>query len=130
MDFGSLNLASISAPGVYYDKEDFLMRGYGSTPSDLTITTETYYPIWIYNPSLSNTGYSHTQLRRDSTVTVGGGTVSFDGDHTITISNINFNYEGNALVVVGPSMPALTVDLVGQSTATSGCTVLSLWYSR
>ena len=127
VDFGSLNLASISAPGVYYDKEDFLMRGYGSTPSDLTITTETYYPIWIYDPSLSNTGYSHTQLRRDSTVTVGGGTVSFDGDHTITISNINFNYEGNALVVVGPSMPALTVDLVGQSTATSGCTVLSLW---
>ena len=127
VDFGSLNLASISAQGVYYDKEDFVMRGYGSTPSDLTITAETYYPIWIYDPSLSYTGYSHTQLRRDSTVTVGGGTVSFDGDHTITISNINFNYEGNALVVVGPSMPALTVDLVGQSTATSGCTVLSLW---
>ena len=127
VDFGSLNLASISAQGVYYDKEDLVMRGYGPTPSDLTITTETYYPIWIYDPSLSYTGYSHTQLRRDSTVTVGGGTVSFDGDHTITISNINFNYEGNALVVVGPSMPALTVDLVGQSTATSGCTVLSLW---
>lgn len=127
VDFGSLNLASISAQGVYYDKEGFVMSGYGYTPSDLTITTETYYPIWIYKPSLSNTGYSHTQLRRDSTITVGGGTVSFDGDHTITISNINFNYEGNALVVVGPSMPALTVDLVGQSTAISGCTVLSLW---
>lgn len=125
--FGSLNLASISAQGVYYDKDGFIMRGYGSTPSDLTITTETYYPIWIYDPSLSNTGYSHTQLRSDSTVTVGGGTVSFDGDHTITISNINFDYGSNALVVVGPSMPALTVDLVGQSTATSGCTVLSLW---
>ena len=127
VDFGSLNLASISAQGVYYDKEDFVMRGRDTTPSDLTITTETYYPIWIYNPSLSNTGYSHTQLRRDSTVTVGGGTVSFDGDHTITISNINFKYEGNALVVVGPSMPELTVNLIGQSTATSGCTVLSLW---
>ena len=127
VDFGSLNLASISAQGVYYDKEDFVMRGYGPTPSDLTITTETYYPIWIYNPSLSSTGYSHTQLRRDSTITIGDGTVSFDGDHTITISNINFNYESNALVVVGPSMPALTVDLVGQSTAIRGCTVLSLW---
>lgn len=127
VDFGSLNLASISAQGVYYDKEDFLMRGYGSTPSDLTITTETYYPIWIYDTSLSSTGYSHTQLRRDSTITIGDGTVSFDGDHTITISNINFNYESNALVVVGPSMPALTVDLVEQSTATRGCTVLSLW---
>lgn len=127
VDFGSLNLASISAQGVYYDKEGFVMRGYGSTPSDLTITTETYYPIWIYDPSLSSTGYSHTQLRSDSTVTVGDGTVSFDGDHTITISNINFNIESNALVVVGPSMPALTVDLVGQSTATRGCTVLSLW---
>lgn len=127
VDFGSLNLASISAQGVYYDKEDFLMRGYGSTPSDLTITTETYYPIWIYDTSLSSTGYSHTQLRRDSTITIGDGTVSFDGDHTITISNINFNYESNALVVVGPSMPALTVDLVGQSTATRYCSVLSLW---
>ena len=127
VDFGSLNLASISAQGVYYDTDGFLMRGHDTTPSDLTITTETYYPIWIYDPSLSNTGYSHTQLRRDSTVTVGDGTVSFDGNHTITISNINFNYEGNALVVVGPSMTELTVNLVGQSTATSGCTVLSLW---
>lgn len=127
VDFGSLNLASISAQGVYYDTDGFLMRGHGTTPSDLTITTETYYPIWIYDPSLSNTGYSHTQLRRDSTVTVGDGTVSFDGDHTITISNVNFNYEGNALVVVGPSMTELTVNQVGESTATSGCTVLSLW---
>lgn len=126
VDFGSLNLASISAQGVYYDKEGFVMSGYGSTPSDLTITTETYYPIWIYDP-LSSTGYRHTQLRSDSTVTVGGGTVSFDGDHTITISNINFNYDSNALVVVGPSMTALTVNLVGESTAGRYCSVLSLW---
>ena len=127
VDFGSLNLASIYAQGVYYDTDGFLMRGHGTTPSDLTITTETYYPIWIYDPSLSNTGYSHTQLRGESAITIGDGTVSFDGNHTITISNINFNYEGNTLIVVSPSMTELTVNLVGQSTATSGCTVLSLW---
>ena len=127
VDFGSLNLASISAQGVYYDTDGFLMRGRDTTPSDLTITTETYYPIWIYDPSLSNTSRSHTQLRGESTITIGDGSVSFNGNDTITISNINFNYEGNTLIVVGPSMTELTVNLVGQSTATSGCTVLSLW---
>ena len=104
VDFGSLNLASISAQGVYYDTDGFLMRGRDTTPSDLTITTETYYPIWIYDPSLSNTSRSHTQLRGESTITIGDGSVSFNGNDTITISNINFNYEGNTLIVVGPSM--------------------------
>lgn len=126
VDFGSLNLASTSAQGVYYDTDDFLMRGHDNNPSDLTITTETYYPIWIYDPSLSQTGYSHTQLSGESTIEIGEGTVSFDGEHTITISNIAFNYEGNTMIVVGPSMEQLTVNLVGESTATD-CSVLSLW---
>lgn len=127
VDFGNLNLASTYAQGVYYDTDDFLMRSHDTPPRDLTITTETYYPIWIFDPSLSNNALSHTQLSGESTsVTVGGGTVSFDGDHTITISNINFNYDGNTLIVVGPSMEQLTVNLVGESTATD-CSVLSLW---
>ncbi len=126
VDFGNLNLASTYAQGVYYDTDDFLMRGHDTPPRDLTITTETYYPIWIYDPSLSNTGYSHTQLSGESTIEIGEGTVSFDGNHTITISNINFHYEGNTLIVVGPSMTELTVNLVGESTATN-CSVLSLW---
>ena len=126
VDFGSLNLASTSAQGVYYDTDDFLMRGHDTTPRDLTITTEAYYPIWIYDPSLSQTGYSHTQLRGESTIEIGEGTVSFDGEHTITISNVAFNYEGNTMIVVGPSMEQLTVNLVGTSSAGES-TVLSLW---
>ena len=127
VDFGNLNLASTYAQGVYYDTDDFLMRSHDTPPRDLTITTETYYPIWIFDPSLSNNALSYTQLSGESTsVTVGGGTVSFIGDHTITISNVNFHYEGNTLIVVGPSMTELTVNLVGESTATD-CSVLSLW---
>ena len=127
VDFGNLNLASTSAQGVYYDKSDNLMRGHDTPPRDLTITTATYYPIWIYDPSLSQAAYSsHTQLSGESTIEIGEGTVSFDGDHTITISNINFHYEGNTLIVVGPSMTELTVNLDGESTATD-CSVLSLW---
>lgn len=127
VDFGNLNLASTISQGVYYDKTDNLMRGLDTNPSDLTITTETYYPIWIYDPSISSTGYSHTQLTGESTITIGEGTVSFDGNHTITMSNINFNYDGNTIIVVGPSMTKLIVNLVGTSSAGSESIVLSLW---
>ena len=134
VDFGNLNLASASAQGVYYDSSEigYHMAGYGGNPNDLTITTDTYYPIWIYDPSLSNTGYPYTQLRGESTIIINDnsenpGTVSFNGDYTITISNVDFNYEGNTLIVVGPGMEELTVNLVGTSTVRSGSIFLSLW---
>ena len=130
VDFGNLNLASRSAQGVYYDKSNNLMSGNGGNPSDLKITTETYYPIWIHDSSISSTGYSHTQLSEGATsVAVGGGTVSFDGNHTITISNVAFNYEDNNMIVVGPSMTELTVKLDGTSSARDRSTVLGLWKS-
>ncbi len=133
VDFGNLNLASASAQGVYYDSSRYyIMAGYGGNPNDLTITTDKYYPIWIYDPSLSNTGYPYTQLRGESTITINDnsenpGTVSFNGDHTITISNVDFNYSNNTLIVVGPSMEQLDVNLVGTSTGGEATTILSLW---
>lgn len=128
VDFGSLNLASTSAQGVYYDSSSKLMAGHGTNPRELTITTEKYYPIWIYDPSLSTTGYSHTQLNSDKlSVAVGNGTVSFDGEHTITISGASINSGSNTMIVVGPDMSELTVHLVGASTGTDATTILALW---
>ena len=127
VDFGNLNLASASGLGVYYDSSYQQIEGYGSSPSDLTITTDTYYPIWIYDPSLGQEA-SHTQLNSNKlSVAFGEGTISFDGNHTITMNNVNFNYEDNTLIVVGPGMEELTVNLVGTSTVRSGSIFLSLW---
>lgn len=131
VDFGSLNLASTSAQGVYYDSSSKLMAGHGTNPNELIITTEKYYPIWIYDPSLVTTGYSHTQLRGNSTITINEnssnpGTIAFDGQ-TIAINQIDFNRDGNTLIVVGPGMEQLTINLVGASTVESGSSFLSLW---
>lgn len=129
VDFGNLNLASASAQGVYYDSSEYgyHMAGYGGNPNNLTITTETYHPIWIYDPSLDEQA-SHTQLNSNKlSVAFGEGTISFDGNHTITMNNVDFNYEDNTLIVVGPGMEELTVNLVGTSTVRSGSIFLSLW---
>ena len=129
VDFGGLNLASRSGQGVYYDSSEYgyHMAGYGGNPNNLTITTETYHPIWIYDPSLGQEA-SHTQLNSNKlSVAFGEGTISFDGNHTITMNNVDFNYEDNTLIVVGPGMEELTVNLVGTSTVRSGSIFLSLW---
>lgn len=125
VNFGDLNLAS-NTPGVYYNDIDYFMAGPAGNPSDLTITTETYYPIWIYDPE---SDYGHTQLRGASEIETGEGTVSFDGDHTITISNVNFNYEDGTMIFVGPSMTELTVSLEGTSSIEYNRTGLNLWKS-
>ena len=126
VDFGDLKLVS-NVPGVYYDDSDYCIASpSGYNPSDLTITTANYKPIWIYNPQ-SDVG--HTQLTGESTITVGGGTVSFDGSNTITISNVAFDYEDGTMIFVGPSMTELTVKLDGTSSIQNGQTGLSLWKS-
>ena len=129
VDFGGLNLASRSAQGVYYDSSEYgyHMAGYGGNPTNLTITTETYHPIWIHDSSLGQEA-SHTQLNSNKlSVAFGEGTISFDGNHTITMNNVDFNYVDNTLIVVGPGMEELTVNLVGTSTVRSGSIFLSLW---
>lgn len=127
VDFGNLNLASISAPGIYWNEEYNYLSGFEGPALDVTITTEKYYPIWIKDPSLGQNA-THTQLKSDKlSVTMDDGTVSFDGNDTITINAITFNYNSNTLIVVGPDMEQLTVNLVGTSTVISESLVFNLW---
>lgn len=130
VNFGDFNLASQSTPGIHWESQGGSLRGFENIEArDVTITKDTYYPIWIYDSSLgSNADASHTQLNSDKlSVAVGNGTVSFDGKHTITISGASFNYGSNKMIVVGPDMPELTVHLLGASTGTNDATILYLW---
>ena len=130
VNFGDFNLASQSAPGIHWESQGGSLRGLENIEArDVTITTDTYYPIWIYDSSLGSNAYaSHTQLNSDKlSVAVGNGTVSFDGNHTITINGASINSGSNKMIVVGPDMPELTVHLVGASTGTDATTILYLW---
>ena len=132
VDFGEFNLASKSAPGIHWEVDERALNGYDGPARDVTITKASYYPIWVYDPTL-DVDASYTQLttndpfeiRTKTQETI--GTVKFDGKHTITLNSINnFNY-GNAMIVVGPSIQALTVQLNGESTASHDIIVLQLW---
>lgn len=117
VDFGSFNLAS-QAAGVHYD--DSSMRSYdGYLVSDLTITTDEVYPIWIYAPSEA---YSHTQITASNKANVLDGetaTVSLSGS-TITLNGANFNLGEQSAIVVGKGMSSLTVHLLSTNIVTNG----------
>ena len=118
VDFGSFNLASQSAPGVYYNESR--MQSYdGYEAKKLTITTAEVYPIWVYAPSES---YSHTQITATNKANVLAGqtaTVSFS-ESTITLNEANFNLGEQSAIVVGLGMSSLTVHLLGTNTVTNG----------
>jgi hypothetical protein len=52
VDFGEFNLASKSAPGIHWEVDDQALRGYANSARDVIITKDTYYPIWVYDPTL------------------------------------------------------------------------------
>ena len=135
VDFGEFNLASKSAPGIHWevDEHERALKGYVGPARDVTITKDTYYPIWVYDPTLG-VDASYTQLTTNNPFEIRTGTqetigtVKFDGEHTITLNSINnFNYGDNVMIVVGPSIQALTVQLNGESTVGSDIIVLQLW---
>jgi hypothetical protein len=113
-----------NVPDPSFSEEGVLMGAGGNIVSSITISTKETYPIWIFDPQ-SDFGY--TQLLGESAITIGEGTVSFDGDHTITISNVAFNYVDGTMIFVGPSMTELTVNLVGNSSIQYDQTGLSMW---
>ena len=126
VDFGNLNLASISAPGIYWNKEDKYLRGFEGPARDVTITKASYYPIWVHGST--DIYATHTQLTEANTpISIGGGTISFDGEHTITVSTVNFNFESNTMIVVGPDMLELTINLIGENSIRTGSLFLNLW---
>ena len=126
VDFGNLNLASISAPGIYWNKEDKYLGGFEGPARDVTITKASYYPIWVHGST--DIYATHTQLTEANTpISIGGGTISFDGEHTITVSTVNFNFESNTMIVVGPDMLELTINLIGENSIRTGSLFLNLW---
>ena len=126
VDFGDFNLASKSAPGIYWNKEDKKLRGFEGPARDVTITKASYYPIWVHGST--DIYATHTQLTEaDTPISIGGGTISFDGEHTITVSTVNFNIESTTMIIVGPDMPELTINLIGANSVRIGSSFLALW---
>ncbi len=130
VNFGNFNLAT-SSPGAYWD--GVRMADYsGSGVTNLKITSEVYYPIWVHDYN-SSTGYlqltsdvlSITYDGRNAAHTNDKGTISFDTNHTITLDKITYAQGNeNAIIVVGPSMSELTVNLDGESSVTNEGPVL------
>lgn len=114
IDFGSFNLASESAPGINFDNRDednTRMQSYdGYEASDLTITTDEVYPVWIYSEGQS---YGYAQITASNKDDVlGDGTISFSNS-TITLNGATLNPGENFAVVVGQGLSSLTAHLLG-----------------
>ncbi len=118
IDFGSFNLESQKYPGIYYD--DTRMQSYdGYLATELTITTDEVYPVWVYDPSLAEFASSHTQITASNKNDVlGDGTVSFSNS-TITLNGATLKPGENSAIVVGKGMSSLTVHLLGTNTFSS-----------
>ena len=141
VNFGNFNLAT-SSPGAYWDGER--MADYsGSGVSNLKITSEVYYPIWVMHKQGTS---EHTQLTSEVTqvnlvreiddTDVVICTVFYDatsGKLTIEANEAAgdnaFQPGGsNAAIVVGPSMEELKVHLKGKTKITDyGSFVFSIW---
>lgn len=143
VDFGNFYLAT-SSPGAYWD-ENRMADYSGSGVSNLKITSEVYYPIWVMHKQGTP---EHTQLTSKVTqVNLVRGidntdvvicTVSYDttnGKLTIKANeeaeNNGYAFQpggSNAAIVVGPSMEELKAHLKGKTKITDyGSFVFSIW---
>ncbi len=97
VDFGSFNLSSSSAPGVYYktDKDDpnsyqlwtNHIGGGGYSVSNVTLTTQTLYNLWVGNRKEGTSTQIYTQVTADNKSDIlGDSKISFDGSQTLTLS--------------------------------------------
>jgi len=97
VNFGSFNLSSSSAPGVYYktDKDDSNsyqlwtnhIGGGGYSVSNVTLTTQTLYNLWVGNRKEGTSTQIYTQVTADNkSAILGDSKISFDGSQTLTLS--------------------------------------------
>lgn len=141
VNFGNFNLAT-SSPGAYWDEN--MMRDYsGYAVSNLKITSEVYYPIWVMHKQGTP---EHTQLTSEVTqvnlvrviddTDVVICTVSYDTTNGKLTIEANEDAGDNAFqpgsstaaIVVGPSMEELKVHLKGKTKITdSDSFVFSIW---
>ena len=91
VDFGELNLATKSSPGVYYDSAEdtkaLCTLNYGggkALVSYLTITTKEVYPLWIAQAGTSDL-IQVTEDNKDDIL--GDSKISFTAPQTLTLSN-------------------------------------------
>ena len=120
VDFGGLNLLSENDPGIHWDDDSnsLCLKSYdGNRAGEVTLTSAEVYPLWVW---CNNHDQSHIQVTAANRANIMGennNTVTFDGDHTLTLNNAAFTeLNEQSAIVVGPSMTALSVNLVGAST--------------
>ena len=116
--FDGLNLLSDNDPGIHWDDYSCCFKSYdGYSVNEVTLTSAEVYPIWVW---YNNYNQSHVQVTAANKANIMGendNTVSFDGNHTLTFNNAAFTeLNEQSAIVVGPSMTALSVNLVGSST--------------
>lgn len=149
VNFGNLNLASSQSPGLYYNWNNIgrcgTMTGYsGNSVTNMTITTESVYPIWVMSQTpqytqLTSESPQVNMVKKIEGTNVTICTVSYVAtDATKGKLTIEANGEAgdnafqpggsNAAIVVGSSMEELTVHLVGDTKITDeGSYIFSAW---
>ena len=118
VDFGGLNLLSENDPGIHWDDYSQCLKSYdGNSAGEVTLTSAEAYPLWVW---YNNYNQSHIQVTAANKANIMGEndyTVSFDGNQTLTLNNAAFTeLNEQSAIIVGPSMTALSVNLVGAST--------------
>lgn len=118
VDFGGLNLLADKFPGLHWDDDyNRLESCEGSLASEVTLTSAEVYPIWVWQ---NDHNQGHKQVTAANKANIMGEndtTVSFDGNHTLTLNEAAFTeLNEETAIYVGSSMTALTVNLVGAST--------------
>jgi hypothetical protein len=115
VDFGSFKLKS-NSPGINYNTELYQLQDYtNAAVSDVTITTETVYPIWVYDVAGDDNRH-FLQLTYDNKDNVLGddySSVSYNGSGTLTVKGAQISDMNYPSFVIDKDIAALTVHLVG-----------------
>ena len=93
VDFGGFNLATTSSPGIFYivdepngNPNQLWSNNIMGYASNVTLTKKTIYPLWI-GTHTSDYYQKFTQVTQDNLTNIlGDGKISFDGNHTLTLS--------------------------------------------
>lgn len=93
VDFGDFKLSTNSSPGIFYivdepnnNPNQLWSNNIMGYASNVTLTKKTIYPLWIGTHE-SDYYQEFTQVTQDNiTDILGDGKISFDGNHTLTLS--------------------------------------------
>ena len=121
VDFGSFKLKS-NSPGINYGEaggvQDFhRLQDYTKDKpvTNVIITTETVYPIWVYDVAGDDNRHflQLTYDNKDNVLGDGYSSVSYNGNGTLTIKGAQTSSQDYPSFVIDKDISALTVHLVG-----------------